>query len=95
MSEILLKNPGDSIDFTIDWTNLGTANLSTVVHSLPAGSGLTIVSESSSPGDTPYPSSTVRLSGATHGGVYQIIGTATLTNGRTLVRTFTLRIHNH
>ena len=89
MSELQRKNPSDSIDFTMTWTNLGGATLTSVVHSVPSGSGLTKVGESNTTS-----TSTVQLSGAAHGSIYQITGTATLNNGRTLVRSFTLRIWN-
>jgi len=71
----------------MNWTNLGAAVLSTVVHSVPALSGLTKVGESNTP-----TTSNVRLSGALHGRTYQITGTATLDTARTLVRSFTLRV---
>ena len=86
---ISLKNPGDNIDFEMSWTNIGTALLSSVVHSVDASSGLTVVSQSNT-GTT----SLVRLSGAVHGGVYLVTGTATLDTGRTLVRPFPLRVFN-
>jgi uncharacterized repeat protein (TIGR01451 family) len=84
---VLLKNPGDDIDYTMTWSNLGAATVSSVVHSVPTG--LTIVSESNT-----MTTSTVRLSGATHGRTYSVKGTATLNTGRTLVRTFPLRVMN-
>jgi hypothetical protein len=82
---IALKSPGDSIDFAIAWDNLGAATLSTVTHTVPTG--ITKVSETN---DTT--TSTVRLSGATHGSLYNITGTATLSTGRTLERSFPLRV---
>lgn len=87
---VLLKNPGDSIDYTMTWSNIGAATLSTVVHSVDATSGLVVVSETNA-----TTTSTVRLSGATHGGTYAVKGTATLSTGRTLVRDFTLRVMRH
>ena len=87
MSALQRKNPGDSIDFTMSWTNLGGATFAGVVHAVPTG--LTKVGEANT-----TTTSTVQVSGGVHGGVYQVIGTATLSNGRTLVRSFTLRIWN-
>jgi hypothetical protein len=89
VSELQRKNPADSIDFTMSWTNLGGATLSSVNHAMPAGSGLTKVGESNTTS-----TSTVQISGATHGAIYQIMATATLNNGRSLVRSFTLRVWN-
>lgn len=86
MPAVPLKSPGDSIDFTMTWDGLGSATISTVTHTVPTG--LTKVSESN---DTT--TSTVRLSGGTHGSTYQVIGTATLSTGRTLERTFPLRLY--
>lgn len=87
---VMLKNPGDSIDFTMTWSNIGSATVTGAVHSVDATSGLTIVSESNT-----TTTSTVRLSGANHGGLYNVKGTATLSTGRTLVRNFSLRVMQH
>lgn len=84
---VLLKNPGDSIDYTMTWDNIGAATVSSVTHSVPTG--LTIVSESNT-----STTSTVRVSGAINGNTYTVNGTATLSTGRTLVRTFPLRVIN-
>lgn len=85
---VLLKNPSDNIDFTMTWANIGTATISSVAHTVP--SSLTLVSESSAAS-----TSTVRVSGATHGRTYQVKGVATLSTGRTLARDFTLRVFEH
>lgn len=85
---VLLKNPGDNIDYTMTWASIGASTISSVVHSVPTD--LTIVSESNT-----TTTSTVRLSGATHGKTYNVKGTATLSTGRTLARTFPLRVMAH
>ena len=87
MTTIALKSPGDNIDFGITWAGLGAATLASVTHTVPAG--LTKVGEST---DSVGSTSTVRLSGATHGSLYQIVGVATLNTGRTLERSFPLRV---
>lgn len=88
--EIQLKNPGDSIDFPILWTNLGQGvTLASVSHAVPSGLGITKVGEST---DSPNATSYVQLSGGTHGLLFNVTATATLSNGRTLVRTFPLRV---
>jgi hypothetical protein len=87
---VLLKNPGDSIDFTMTWSNIGAATVSSVTHTVDAASGLVVVSESNT-----TTTSTVRLSGASNGMTAQVKGTATLSTGRTLVRTFPLRVLQH
>lgn len=85
---ILLKNPGDNIDFVVTWDSLGSATLASVTHTVPLP--LTKEGESNTTSQ-----STVRIAGATHGRTYQIKGTATLSTGRTLVRDFTLRVFEH
>lgn len=87
--EVQLKNPADSIDFPIVWDNLGNTTLTSVSHAIPSGLGITKVGEST---DVPNSTSYVQLSGGTHGQIVAITATATLANGRTLVRTATLRI---
>lgn len=82
---IPLKSPGDSIDFQITWDSIAPATLSTVTHTVP--SDLTKVSESNT-----TTTSTIRVSGGTHGSTYEITGTATLSTGRTLERSFALRL---
>jgi hypothetical protein len=81
----MLKSPGDSIDFQMTWDGLGGATISSVLHTVP--SPLTKVSESNT-----TTTSTVRVSGGEHGHMYQIQGVATLSTGRTLERTFPLRV---
>jgi hypothetical protein len=87
MATIVLKSPGDNIDFGMTWTGLGAATLVSVTHTAPTG--LTKVGEST---DTVAGTSAVRLSGATHGALYSITGVATLNTGRTLERSFPLRV---
>lgn len=86
MTEIVLTSPGDNIDVGFTWSGLGSATLSNVVHAAPTG--LTKVSEST---DTVAGTSMVRLSGWVHGGLYQVTATATLSTGRTLERSATVR----
>jgi len=87
MTTIALKSPGDNIDFQMTWSGLGAATLASVTHTAPTG--LTKVSEST---DTAAGTSLVRLSGAAHGSLYQVVGVATLDTGRTLERSFPLRV---
>lgn len=85
---ILLKNPADNIDFQMTWDSLGDATITGVLHSVPTG--LTVVGESSTDSTT-----IVRVSGAVHGALYQIKAVATLSTGRTLARTLTMRAFEH
>lgn len=86
---LLLVDPGDSVTFQLDWTDVLSdgITLSTVEHAVP--SPLTKVSES-----VASPNSYVRVSGAVHGGLYQVEGAATLSNGESVNRQFPLRCFN-
>lgn len=87
---IPLIDPGDTASFTIDWSDaLGSAVLGTVTHVVPAP--LAKVDEST---DASSKQSTVRVTGAVHGGMYQIEGSTTLNTGEVLNRQFPLRCFN-
>lgn len=86
---ILLTDPGDSLVFEMDWSDaleVGVT-LSTVEHTVPAP--LTRVGQSQQ-----GVKSFVRVTGAVHGGMYQIEGAAQLSTGETLNRQFPLRCFN-
>ena len=87
MVAIPVKAPGDNIDFEMSWSGLGSATLVSVAHTVPTG--LTKVGEST---DADSGTSTVRVSGGTHGALYSIVGVATLDTGRTLERSFPMRL---
>lgn len=92
MTSIALIDPGDSVIFEIDWSDVlpDGDSLDTVTHTLPAG--LTKVSEST---DALNQRSLVRISGALHGQLYQIEGAAVLaSSGETINRQFPLRCFN-
>ena len=87
---IPLIDPTDQAAFTIDWSDVvGGASMGAVLHTVPPP--LTKISESS---DTPNKLSTVKVSGAIHGGMYLIDGLTTLSNGETINRQFPLRCFN-
>ena len=89
MPTVLLHNPADSGNYTADWTDAvptgGT--LSTVAHTVPTG--LTLVSQSND--DT---TSSVRISGGTHGRTYQVMAAATMSNGEVINRPLVLTVFN-
>lgn len=88
MPTILLHNPADSGNYTADWSDvLGEATLASVTHTPPTG--LTKVSEGST--DT---TSTVRISGGTHGRTYMVQAAATLSNGEVINRPLVLTVFN-
>lgn len=79
-------DPGDQAIVTFDWTDVlpASVTVSAVTHAVD--STLTIVSESST-----TTTSSVKLSGAVHGGLYMVSGSATLTNGEVINRQFPIR----
>jgi hypothetical protein len=82
-------DPGDNAAFEVDWTEALAegVTLSSVTHTVP--NPLTKVDE-----DNDGTTSTVRVTGAVHGGLYMIEAEATLSTGETLNRQFPLRAFN-
>lgn len=92
MAQIVLIGRGDTTAVQFDWDDAlpeGVTLQGNVVHTLPTP--LVKVDESSDPVRA---TSTVMMSGAEHGGLYMIAGTATLSNGETLNRSFPVRCFN-
>ena len=87
---IVLADPSDSALYSLSWDGLPNAvTIGTVVHTAP--NPLTKVSESTNAGTA---TSTVKVSGAIHGGMYMIEAQTTLSNGEVLNRQFPLRCFN-
>ncbi len=89
---LALIDPDDVVSLTIgNWADVlpATVTLGTVTHTVPAP--LTKVSEST---DTGAATSTVRVSGALHGGLYLIEAQSTLSNGEVVNRQFPVRCFN-
>ena len=85
---ILLKNPGDSMSYRVYVDDIGTADISSAAF---VATGLTF--GSATPDNTTTPKSVVvPISGGTHGGIYQGVGTFTLSTGGPLVRPITIRL---
>jgi hypothetical protein len=86
---ILLHNPADNGNYTADWNDAlpDGGTLVTVVHAVPTG--LTKVTESNS--DT---TSTVRISGGTHGRTYMVMAAATMSSGEVITRPLVLTVFN-
>lgn len=86
MSNIILFDPSDSAVVTFDWTDVlpSATTVSSATHTVP--SPLTKVSESNTTN-----TSSVKISGAVHGGRYMVEGQATLSNGEVLNRQFEIK----
>lgn len=84
---IILLDPSDSANVTITWDDLGTATLSSVTYTAPAGITIT-------PGVVASPNSTFRITGMVHGRTYQVEAQATLSTGEVLNRNLPIRAFN-
>lgn len=83
---MILFDPSDSAVVTFDWSDVlpSTITVSAVTHTVE--SPMTKVSESNT-----TTTSSVKVSGAVHGGIYMVSGEATLSNGEVLNRQFPIR----
>ena len=84
---IIHLDPNDSANVSISWTDLGNATLSSVSYTPISGLTLTSMGVSGNV-------STVRVSGMTHGQIYALEATATLSTGETLNRNISIRAFN-
>lgn len=90
MTGVVKAHPSDSELYTFTWDDLPAGvSLASVVHTPP--SPLVKGTEST---DTVAGTSTCVISGGVHGGWYVIDAVATLSNGRTRVGQFLLRVFN-
>jgi hypothetical protein len=80
-------DPSDSANVSIQWTELGSASVVSVSYTPVSGLTLTAQGISGS-------ISTVRMSGMTHGQIYALEATATLSTGETLNRNVSVRAFN-
>lgn len=83
---LVILDPGDSAVMTIDWSDVLAegVTLSSVTHSVD--SPLSIVSEAAT-----TTTSSAKITGAVHGGLYMFAGAATLSNGEVINRQFPVR----
>ena len=86
MSNIILFDPSDAAIITFDWADVltGSVTVSSVTHSVD--SPLAKLNESNT-----TTTSSVKVSGALHGGLYMVSGQATLSNGEVINRQFPVR----
>jgi hypothetical protein len=83
---MILFDPSDNALITFDWSDVlpESVTVASVVHTV--SSPLTKSTESNS-----TTTSTVKVTGAQHGGMYVIEGQATLSNGEVINRQFPIR----
>lgn len=83
---MILFDPGDNAVVTFDWSDVlpATVTIASVTHSVDLP--MSKVSESNT-----TTTSSVKLSGAEHAGLYMVSGAATLSNGEVLNRQFPIR----
>lgn len=87
MSKILIFNSSDEAIITFDWSAdvlVGNQTIASATHSVD--SPLVKVSE-----DNTTTTSSVKISGASHGAMYMVSGQVTLSNGEILNRPFDIR----
>jgi hypothetical protein len=88
----IVKDPGSTLDYTIDWTNwLGTDTVSSVTYTLASGitTSTAIGGSATSTTDT---TTTVNITGGTAGNIYNVKAEMTTTNGRVAVRNFRVKV---
>lgn len=89
MTSPFLKDPGDRLDYQIDFADwLGADTVSSVSWDVP--SGITNYSTS-----TTTTTATIWLSGGTHGQDYTVTGQATTAGGRIKQQSFTVKVRNN
>lgn len=84
---IIRLDSGDSANVAINWTDLGSATVTSVSYTPVAGLTLT-------PQGISGTVSTVRMSGMTHGQIYALEAAATLSTGEVLNRNVAVRCFN-
>lgn len=84
---MITLDPADAANVTIDWSDLGSAQLVSVSYTPISGVTLT-------PQGINGAVSIVRVSGLVHGRTYQLEATATLNTGETLNRNIPIMAFN-
>lgn len=90
----IVKDPGSTLDYVIDWTNwLGADTVSSVTYTLDSGisTSTDIGGSATSTTDT---TTTVNITGGTTGNIYNVKAEMVTAGGRTVVRNFRIRIES-
>ncbi|MGW6255425.1 phage fiber-tail adaptor protein [Streptomyces sp. NPDC055085] len=82
-----LKDPGDVLDYAVDWSLWLAAGETISSSSFVVGAGITMNSSTNS-----TVKATVWLAGGTQGMAYQVTNTIVTSAARTAVRSFTVRV---
>jgi hypothetical protein len=85
----IISSPGDTLDYSLDWTALLQASETIASSSWAADTGVTLGAQSYFGTVT-----TVFAGGGVDGGAYRLTNTITTSGGRTFARAFQLRIHS-
>ena len=90
----IVKDPGSTLDYTIDWTNwLGSDTVSSVSYTLDSG----ITTSTAIGGSATATTSTttrVNITGGTAGTIYNVKAEMTTTEGRIVVRNFRVKVED-
>ena len=90
----IVKDPGSTLDYTIDWTNwLGSDTVSSVSYTLDSGI-TTSTAIGGSATSTTTTTSTVNITGGTAGTIYNVKCEMTTSSGRIVVRNFRVRVED-
>ena len=92
MSQYLLQAPGETLDYSVDWTNELNGAGDTIITSTwsisPSGAGL-VLSGAKVVGQT----ASTKVAGLTFGGIYRLTNVCQTDQGLVLERSLTIRCH--
>lgn len=90
----IVKDPGSTLDYTIDWTNwLGADTVSSVAYTLDSGI-TTSTAIGGSATSTTATTTTVNITGGTAGTIYNVKCEMTTSSNRVVVRNFRVKVEN-
>jgi hypothetical protein len=90
----IVKDPGSTLDYIIDWTNwLGSDTVSGVVYTPDSGITTSTAIGGSATSNTTT-TTTINLTGGTVGTIYNIKCEMTTSSGRVVIRNFRVKVEN-